>query len=463
MKKNDEITIDITDIGSAGEGIGHFEGMTYFVNGAIPGDTIRAGITKLKKTYGYARVIEILTPSPDRVEPICPAAKSCGGCQIMQMDYQAQLRWKAASVREKLRRLGGFSDELLDSVTKPVIGMEKPYYFRNKAQYPVGRDAAGNTIMGFYAGHSHRIVTSDKCYLGTPINEKIRDAVVGCAEVVPYDETTHKGLLRHVMVRASYHYEDVMVVLVVNASRMTRDLKEMTDALVPKLSGLVTSVVIHYNDKPGNVLMGESCETVYGEGFIRDRIGEVEFHISALSFFQVNPGQTKKLYDKALEYAALSGNETVWDLYCGIGTISLYMAGRAKAVYGVEVIPDAIEDAKENAALNNIDNAFFAAGDAGAVRIKDEMSGVPDVEGGLELPHPDVIVVDPPRKGCDEKLISTILKARPDRIVYVSCDPATLARDLKLFCADGYRLDAVTPVDQFGHSVHCEVVTVLSK
>ena len=472
MKKNDEIKLFITDISNTGEGIGHFEKMTFFVTGAIPGDEILAGITKLKKTYGYARVIEILNSSPDRVAPVCPAAGRCGGCQIMQMDYEAQLKWKAASVREKLKRIGGFSDEKLDMVMKPIIGMEKPYHFRNKAQYPVGRDTAGNTVMGFYAGHSHRIVTADTCFLGTGINEKIRDAVTGCEEVLPYNEESHRGILRHVMIRSSYHYEDVMVVLVVNAPRMTRDVREMSDALVTALSQItektddkiskVTSVVINYNPKPGNVIMGEKCETLFGDDYIRDRIGEVEYHISALSFYQVNPVQTKKLYDKALEYAALTGQETVWDLYCGIGTISLYLARRAASLYGVEVIPDAIKDARQNARINGINNALFSVGDAGKVEIKDEWSKEPDPDGKLGLPRPDVIVVDPPRKGCDEKLISTILKARPDRIVYVSCDPATLARDLKLLCANSYDLVAATPLDQFGHSVHVETVCLLS-
>ncbi len=386
----------------------------------------------------------------------------------MQMDYEAQLKWKAASVREKLKRIGGFSDEKLDEVMKPIIGMEDPYHFRNKAQYPVGKDASGNTVMGFYAGHSHRIVTSDRCYLGGEINEKIRDAVTGCPEVVPYDEESHKGLLRHVMIRCSHHYEDVMVVLVVNTPRMNRDVGEMTEALLPMLTRIgdensrVTSVVINYNPKPGNVIMGEKCETLFGEGYIRDRIGEVEFHISALSFFQVNPLQTKRRYDKALEYAAFSGEETVWDLYCGIGTISLYLARRAASLYSVEVIPDAIKDARQNARINGINNALFSVGDAGKVEIKDEWSKEPDPDGKLGLPRPDVIVVDPPRKGCDEKLVSTILKARPDRIVYVSCDPATLARDLKLLCADSYDLVAATPLDQFGHSVHIETVCLLT-
>ena len=474
MKKNDEITIDITDIGSAGEGIGHFEGMTYFVNGAIPGDVIRAGITKLKKTYGYARVIEIIEPSKDRVDPVCPVAGRCGGCQIMQMDYEGQLKWKQSLVREKLHRIGGFSDEKLDDVMQPIIGMDAPYHFRNKAQYPVGSDRDGNTVMGFYAGHSHRIVTADTCFLGNGINEKIRDAVTGCEEVVPYNEETRKGLLRHVMVRASYHYEDVMVVLVVNAPHMTRDVREMTEALVPGLAGLVwedvdggfgksrvSSVVLNYNDRPGNVIMGEKCEILFGDDHIRDRIGEVEYHISALSFFQVNPRQTKKLYDKALEYAALTGQETVWDLYCGIGTISLYLARNAASLYGVEVIPDAIRDARQNAKINGINNAVFSVGDAGRVEIKDEGEKEPDAEGKLALPRPDVIVVDPPRKGCDEKLISTILKAQPKRIVYVSCDPATLARDLKLLCADSYDLISATPLDQFGHSIHVESVVKL--
>ena len=490
LKKNDEIELNITDISNTGEGIGHYEGMTFFVSGAIPGDTIRAGITKLKKTYGYARLIEILEASPDRVEPVCPVALRCGGCQIMQMDYRAQLRWKEQSVRSKLHRIGGFSDEVLDRVMQPIIGMEEgggfreagagfvPCFFRNKAQYPVGRDAVGDTVMGFYAGHSHRIISTDKCYLGTPINEAIRDVITGCDEVVPYDETSHTGLLRHVMIRRSEHYPDVMVVLVVNSSQMTRDVREMADVLLPELLGIgdvaeasyqsdeakrVTSVVVSFNDKPGNVIMGDRCETVYGEGYIRDRIGDVEYHISALSFYQVNPTQTKKLYDKVLEYADLTGSEVVWDLYCGIGTISLYMARHAAAVYGVEVIPDAIRDAKENAALNGIENARFFVGKAEVVL--PEFYSRSDVDIS-DAKHPDVIVVDPPRKGCNESCLSTILEMQPDRIVYVSCDHATLARDLKYLCTSdkaSYTLTAVTPLDQFCHSVHVETVCLLSK
>ena len=468
MKKNDVIELNITDISNMGEGIGHFEGMTFFVSGAIPGDVISAGVTKLKKTYGYARIIEIKEPSPDRVESICPVALRCGGCQIMQMEYGAQLRWKERSVREKLHRIGGFSDELIDRVMQPMIGMEVPFYFRNKAQYPVGSDAASNTVMGFYASHSHRIVTANRCFLGSGINEKIRDVITACDEVVPYDEMTKKGLLRHVMIRTSNSYPDVMVALVVNSARMTRDIREMVDALLGPFSSVetedsrVSSVVVNYNDKPGNVIMGERCETVYGDSFIRDRIGELEYHISALSFYQVNPIQTKKLYDKVLEYAGLSGSEVVWDLYCGIGTISLYLAPHAGAVYGVEVIPDAIRDARENAALNRIENAHFIVGKAEEV-LPDFYSGNTDISDP-SAKHPDVIVVDPPRKGCDRDCLSTMLQMQPERIVYVSCDPATLARDLKYLCVDGvYELRAVAPLDQFGHSVHVETVVLLTK
>ncbi len=473
MKKNDEIILEITDIGVGGEGIGHFDKMAYFVNGAIPGDVVRAGITRQKKNYGYARVIEIVKPSPDRVEPACEMAKKCGGCQLMQMDYEAQLQWKLKTVKEKLIRIGGLSPEMVEEITEPVVGMEKPRSFRNKAQYPVGCEN-GRIVMGFYAHHSHRIVGSESCAIGRSINEKIKAVITDCPKVIPYDESTGKGLLRHVMIRGSYHYEDVMVVLVVNAKKMTPKLREMTEALLPELKAIshedakdevaldhpgisrVTTVVINYNPNPGNVIMSESCQSIYGDGYIRDRIGEVEYRISALSFFQVNPRQTKKLYEKAREYAALTGTEIVWDLYCGIGTIALFMASKAKEVYGVEVVRDAISDAKINAGLNHMENAHFITGDAKDVTLENG-------DDPLALPAPDVIVVDPPRKGCDERLINTILQAAPKRIVYVSCDPGTLARDMALLIQGGYKPMKITPVDQFGHSVHVECVVLMSK
>ena len=469
MKKNDVFEILIEDVSVSGEGIGHHEGMTFFIKGLIPGDRALCGVTKLKKTYGYARVVEILEESKDRVTPRCEKAGVCGGCQIMQMDYSAQLRMKEHLVREKLTRIGGLSTSKADEVLQPIIGMEEPYYYRNKAQYPVGRDKEGRTLMGFYAGHSHRIVESSRCHLGLTVNEEIRDVIKSVKGVVPYNEETHHGLLRHVLIRTAFATEEVMACLIVNARDENAAVKNLLDLLLPKLSQIehMTSICVNFNDSKGNVILGKKTVCVWGQGYITDKIGDVKFQISAPSFFQVNPYQTKKLYDKALEYASLTGNEVVWDLYCGIGTISLFLAQKAKKVYGVEIVPEAIENAKENARLNDMTNAEFFVGKAEEVLPefyeKGSIHGKKVTDAEADFTNPDVIVVDPPRKGCDEACLTTMAAMKPERIVYVSCDPATLARDLKYLCENGYDLKAVTPVDQFPHSMHVETVCLLSK
>ncbi|MCR5641615.1 MAG: 23S rRNA (uracil(1939)-C(5))-methyltransferase RlmD [Lachnospiraceae bacterium] len=467
MKKNDTFQLEITDLGIGGEGIGKYEGMTFFVKGALPGDRIVAGVTKLKKTYGYARVVEIIEPSPNRREAVCPVSGKCGGCQIMEMDYAAQLRFKQQKVADDLVRIGGFAPDKVAAVMQPIIGMEEPYHFRNKAQYPVQEDAEGNPVAGFYALRSHRVIEHENCYLGVEVNEQILTIVkdyMRANRVSAYDETTGKGLIRHVLIRVGFTSKEVMVCLVINGSTLP-----VAGALVEALQQVegMTSISVNSNTRRDNVILGNVTKTLWGADYITDSIGGVQFQIQPRSFYQVNPVQTEKLYGKALEYANLTGEETVWDLYCGIGTISLFLAKKAKMVYGVEIVPEAIEDAKRNAALNHITNARFYVGKAEEVLPEyyeqGSIHGERILEADATLKSPDVIVVDPPRKGCDEMCLSTMLRMAPKRIVYVSCDPATLARDLKILCAEDYQLEAVTPVDQFCHSMHVECVVLMSK
>ena len=473
MNKNDSIELKIEDMGVDGEGIGKYEGMTFFVKDAVIGDTICAGITKLKKNYGYARVQEILEPSPYRVQPECPLYARCGGCQIQAMDYRQQLCYKQKKVRGNLIRIGGFAPELIDSVMEEIVGMEQPYRYRNKAQFPIGADRDGMPVAGFYAARTHSIIPVEDCKLGVTQNEQILGTVLSYMRengVRPYDETTGKGLVRHVLIRYGFTSKELMVCLVINGETLPQE-KKLVDALC-KIEGM-TSISVNINRKNTNVILGEETRTVWGSDYITDQIHlrdcdhdfaltdtAIAYHISPQSFYQVNPVQTEKLYSLALSYAGLTGRETVWDLYCGIGTISLFLAQKAGKVYGVEIVPQAIEDARSNAALNGITNASFFVGKAEEIlpEFYEKESRKPDTD----MLHPDVIVVDPPRKGCDEKCLETMLRMEPDRIVYVSCDPATLARDLKILCGGGYALRKVRPVDQFGHTTHVETVALLS-
>ncbi len=516
MQKNDIINLKIEDMGIDGEGIGKYEGMTFFVKDALIGDNIKARITKLKKNYGYARVEEILESSPYRSTPRCELHKRCGGCQIQAMDYAAQLEFKGRKVRNNLIRLGGFAEDFVDSVMEPVVGMEEPYRYRNKAQFPIGRDREGKIVAGFYAARSHDIIPVTDCQLGVKVNQEILEAVISYMNenhIEPYDEAAGKGLVRHVLIRYGFTTEEIMVCLIINGKQLPAK-----EQLIGKLSTIkgMTSISININMKNTNVILGDVTECIWGQPYITDYIhlrtcgkkansenaedgspadtgGAEEFdltdtaiayHISPQSFYQVNPVQTEKLYSLALEYAGLTGKESVWDLYCGIGTISLFLAGKAGKVYGVEIVPQAIEDAKSNAKLNGITNAEFFVGKAEevlpefyekAAAGRMSVNFVKGVEGigskntagaadaGSDMLHPDVIVVDPPRKGCDEKCLETMLKMQPERIVYVSCDSATLARDLKILCAGGYALKRVRPVDQFGHTTHVETVALLQR
>ncbi len=451
MKKNDEFLLKIEDMSVNGEGIGRHEGMTFFVKDAVIGDLVRAGVTKLKKSYGYARLIEIVEPSPDRVEPLCPCCRQCGGCQLQALSYEKQLEFKQRLVENDLIRIGGFEDVPME----PIIGMSDPFHYRNKAQFPVGTDREGHIITGFYAGRSHRIIPNRDCVLGLPVNRQILDIVIGFMEhrsISAYDETTGQGLVRHVLIRCGFATGEILVCLVINGTGLPHE-----DELVRELAAVdgMTGVCVNVNTTRGNVILGEETRVLWGQGFITDHIGEICFQISPVSFYQVNPAQTEVMYRLAAEYAGLGGNETVWDLFCGIGTISLILAEKAGQVYGVEAVHQAVEDARRNAQINGIDNAEFFYGKAEEV--------FPELCGEGDLARPDIVVLDPPRKGCDEKLLVTILAAAPERIVYVSCDPATLARDARVLCDGGYRLERVRPVDNFCQTVHVETVALMAR
>ena len=448
-RKNDIVTLKIEDCGIDGEGIGKADGFTVFVKDAVIGDTVRAKIMKAKKNYGYGRLEEIITPSPDRVEPKCQFARQCGGCQLQALSYEKQLEFKTSKVRGHLERIGGFTDIPMEK----ILGMEQPFHYRNKAQFPVGKSKDGRIITGFYAGRTHSIIENRDCALGVTQNKEVLDRVIAHMEkfnIQPYDENTGKGLVRHVLIRYGFFTDEMMVCLIINGEKLPGE-----EALVKSLCQIpeTVSVMVNVNKKRNNVILGEKVRLLWGQPYITDKIGEISYQISPLSFFQVNPYQTGRLYGKALEYAQLSGNETVWDLYCGIGTISLFLAQQAKMVRGVEIIPAAIENAKENARLNGFDNTEFFVGKAEEV-LPEQFARTGE--------RADVIVVDPPRKGCDETLLSTIIEMQPDRVVYVSCDSATLARDLKYLCERGYELKKVCPVDMFPNTVSVETVVLLS-
>lgn len=502
-QKNDLVTVTIEDIGSEGEGIGKVDGFTLFVKDAVPGDTVTAKIMKSKKTYAYARLEKVETPSPFRVTPPCKFYRQCGGCQLQALSYEKQLEFKHQKIRNNLIRIGGFAPEFVDAKMDAIVGMDEPLHYRNKAQYPVGTDRDGNVITGFYAGRTHSIIANTDCLLGAPENQEILEILLEYMrenKVTAYDETTGKGLVRHILIRKGFTSGEFMVCIVINRNspdvltKTGEKSKKKLEAekgclILPAQKKLVEtlakipgmkSISVNFNSENTNVILGREVLTIWGEPTIDDVIhvrdmksedypftgDELTFKISPLSFYQVNPVQTEKLYSLALEYAGLTGKETVWDLYCGIGTISLFLARKAKQVYGVEIVEQAILDARENAKRNGIENAKFFVGKAEEV-LPAYYEGKLDagVMNGKtpDMLHPDVIVVDPPRKGCDEACLSTMLKMQPSRIVYVSCDSATLARDLKILCDGGYEIQKIRGVDQFAQTVHVETVVQLSK
>lgn len=457
-KKNDIFQVKIEDISDTGEGIGKTDGFTWFIKDAVIGDVVEAKVMKTKKSYGFARLMQVLEPSFCRVEPRCGVARQCGGCQLQAMSYEEQLRFKESKVRNNLQRIGGLEDINM----YPIIGMEEPWRYRNKAQFPFGRNKDGKIITGFYAGRTHAIIESDDCLLGVEENQPILECIRAHMEqykIRPYDEESHSGLVRHVLIRKGFKTGEMMVCLVINGS--VKQVKA-ADVLVEKLVHLfdekagakMVSISCSINTEKTNVIMGKDIVNLYGPGYITDYIGNVQYRISPLSFYQVNPVQTERLYGTALEYAGLTGEETVWDLYCGIGTISLFLAQKAKHVYGVEIVPQAIDDARANAALNGMKNVEFFVGKAEEV--------LPEQYSKNQV-YADVIVVDPPRKGCDSVCLDTIVKMGPKKVVYVSCDSATLARDVKYLGERGYQVEKVRAVDMFPGSVHVETVVLLTR
>ncbi len=448
IRENDTFELVITDMGKDGEGIGKSDGFTWFVKDAVIGDTIEAKALKIKKSYGYAGLVRFITLSKDRAVPVCPAAGRCGGCRLQSMSYEKQLEFKADKTVNDLARIGGFTDIPFEGIT----GMDDPWRYRDKVQFKAGPGKDGDIVAGFYAAATHEIIPAEDCMIGFKENREILEIILKYMKdcnAAPYDEAACDGLVRDILIRKGYATGELMVCLDING-RDIPDPDRLVDGLC-RIEGM-TSISLSVNTSGRNMTPGKEMITLFGPGYINDCIGDVRFRISPGSFYQVNPVQTQKLYSKALEYASLTGNETVWDLYCGIGTISLFLAQRAKKVYGVEIVPEAVDDARENAKLNGIVNAEFFCGKAEEV-----LPEMYEKDGA----RADVIVVDPPRKGCGAGCLDAILKIHPAKVVYVSCDSATLSRDLKILCSKGYRLEKTSAFDMFPQTVHCESVSLL--
>ena len=517
IKKNDKFVITIEDMSEDGAGIGKLDGYIWFVKDALIGDVIEVSAMKMKKNYGFARLVRVIEAAPGRVEAQCPVARACGGCQMQELSYEEQLKFKEKKVYNHLKRIGGLENLYLPGevpemdgsnapvgcegesvqpadgqapiVMEPIIGMEHPWRYRNKAQFPIGTDKNGQPVAGFYAGRTHSLIPVPEldCLLGCEENKELLCAVLDFMKefkISTYDENLHKGLVRHVLLRKGFSNNELMVCLVINGNKLPHAeafvervlaVNEVlakaavlsadracsagdgaeADACADMLSpARVTSISLSVNKEKTNVIMGTEIINLYGPGYITDKIGHIEYRISPLSFYQVNPVQTEHLYGTALEFANLSGGETVWDLYCGIGTISSFLAQKAGKVYGVEIIPEAIDDARANAERNGIKNVEFFVGKAEEV--------LPEQYEKNQV-YADVIVVDPPRKGCDSVCLDTILKMAPKKVVYVSCDSSTLARDVRYLCENGYEVKRVRPVDMFPMSGHVETVCLLSR
>lgn len=444
MNKNDEIILKIDGTSSDGYGVGRHDGMAVFVPLTTEGDTARVKILKVKKSFAYGKMTELIEPSMDRKSPDCDVFAQCGGCVYRHINYQKECEIKSKKVENNIRRIGGY-----DLSPKPIISAERTYRYRNKAQFPVS--ASGNT--GFFAVHSHRIIENDKCLLQPEIFDKLCATIgdwIKTYNISVYDENNHKGLIRHIYLRIAEKTQEIMVVIIINGDSLNYS-KELVDACISVGGDKIKSIQININKKDTNVILGDKCKTLWGSDFITDILCDVKIRISPLSFYQVNRDMAEKLYQKAAEYAECD-NKTVLDLYCGAGTIGLSLAKRAKKIIGVEIIPDAIKDAKINAANNEIENAEFICMDAAAAA----------KELAARKLRPDVVIVDPPRKGCSSDLLSTIASDfSPERLVYVSCDSATLARDCAILRDYGYILTEYTPVDMFPSTAHIETVALL--
>lgn len=448
LKKNDIIELEISAMSSEGSGIGRTEeGIAVFVPMSAIGDKLLVRILKVKKTHAFGKIEEILVPSQDRVKPSCPVFRLCGGCVYSHISYEAEAQIKEKRVADAIKRIGG-----IETVINPIVGATTPCRYRNKAQIPVGLSSEGKTAMGFFSRHSHRIVDSMDCELQPEIflvASKVLRSFIEEKNISVYNEETHKGLVRHLYLRQGEVSGEIMVCIVVNGDKLPFE-----DELVCRFCEAlpqVKSIIINSNTEKTNVIVGSKFRTLYGKGYITDTLCNLEFKLSPQSFYQVNHNQAEKLYAIAREYAQLESSDVLMDLYCGTGTIGLSMAKDCRTLIGVEVVPEAIEDAKKNAKQNGITNARFICGDAAKAAAQLEGEGV----------RPDVVILDPPRKGCDSQLIRTVSEMSPNRVVYVSCDPATLARDLKLFAELGYETAEVTPVDMFPRTSHVESVARL--
>ena len=448
VKKNNIYRVSITGMGTKGEGIGKIDNFTIFIPGAILGEEVEVNIIKVNKNYAVGKLLNIIIASEERVKPICDIYTRCGGCQLQHMSYKEQLNFKRQKVKDALLRLGG-----IDVEVEAVLGMKNPYRYRNKVQLPIGKENEKVSI-GFYAPRSHNIIDLKTCLIQ---DEKADDIIKILREWIKefnvpiYNEKEHKGNLRHIMVRTAFKTDEVMVVLVTKDKNLPHK-EELINKLIENLQGVV-SIIQNINSQKTNVVLGKESIVLWGKDKIIDYIGNFKFAITPLSFFQVNPIQTEVLYNKALEYAGLKGNEVVFDAYCGTGTISLFLSQKAKKVYGVEIVAEAIESAKLNAKENNVDNVDFIVGESEQV--------IPElIEKGIKA---DVVVVDPPRKGCEKSLLEAMANMSPEKIVYVSCDPATLARDLCVLEKLGYKVIRVQPVDMFSNTYHVENVVLLEK
>ncbi len=450
VEKNDIVVVDILDMNQDGEGVGKVNGYPLFIKDTVIGDKAEVKVIKALKSFGYGRLMKIIEPSSDRIQPRCAVAKQCGGCQLQAYAYEKQLIFKENKIRNHLERIGKIKDYVLE----PIVGMEEPWRYRNKAQFPVGRNKDGEIAIGFYAGRTHSIIENEDCYLGEEINSEILKSVKEYMEengVSPYDEAAHQGFVRHILIRRGHYTREILVCIVINGRKLPYKERLVEKLLKFKKDGL-KSITLNYNEEKTNVILGTELEVLWGTDFITDMIGGITFQISPMSFYQVNIEQTEKLYKKVLEFADLTGKEIVWDLYCGIGTISLFLAQKAKKVYGVEIVPAAIQNAKENAKRNKIQNVEFFLGASEEV--------LPEwYEKKKE--KIDIIVVDPPRKGCERELLKTIVKMKPEKIVYVSCDSATLARDLRILEEEGYKTEKVQGFDLFSQTVHVESVIMM--
>lgn len=449
IEKNQELQTEIIGMGYEGEGIAKIDKFPIFVEGAMPGEIVDIKIVKLNKNYAFGKLLKIIKPSSDRNNPICSTYKYCGGCNLQHISYEAQLSFKKQRVEECISKIG----KLQDITVHDVIGMKEPYFYRNKVQLPIGMDK-DKVKIGFYAPRSHDIINIEKCYIQDEISDEVIKNIRYWIEkynIKPYDENSNSGIVRHIVIRKAFKTGEVMVILVTNSEKISF-IDEFIELITKNVAG-IKSIIQNINTKKSNVILGEKCITLWGSNTITDYIEDFKFYISPLSFFQVNPIQTEILYDKALEYANLSGDETVFDAYCGTGTISLFLSKKAKKVYGVEIVPEAIENAKENAKINNVENAEFLVGEAERI--------IPDlINKSIKA---DIVVVDPPRKGCEKLLLESIAAMKPNRIVYVSCDPATLARDLSILNDLGYKTIEIQPVDMFPMTAHVECVCLLKK